>query len=276
MKIYTATPIEEDEEGWKTRSQYYCPTREKVDCPPIVSNFIGDSAFAVQDFHRWNDKLEPYRMHFHIKPSFLTSVSKTTGIMSVRPWDREETVKPESVQKETEGDERLSSADGSTDLEGSELSDMDEGRDHLNVEDYMDSLPSDQKSIHMIEGDTRVSIITVGWFVERAIIHNLRKFYKMYTSTIVRFRRKLYKEYAHGDETVPVSVVVERYMDAEKVREAEREMRRRENIKPDRDMDGVSHDLVKNGKLLNKEPLEDSADDSSDWEDSDNDLFNVE
>lgn len=265
--MYTATPIEEDEQGWKTRSQYYCPTIEKVDCPPIVSNFIGDSAFAVQDFHRWNDKLEPYRMHFHIKPSFLTSVSKTTGIMSVRPWDREDT---------TKGDERLSSADGSTDLEGSELSDMDEGRENLNVEDYMDSLPSDQKSVHMIEGDTRVSILTVGWFVERAIIHNLRKFYKLYTGTIVRFRKKLYKEYADCDETVPVSVVVERYMEAEERRQAEREMRRKEDEHDDQDMDGVSADSIKKAKRHNTQVIDDSGSDSSDWADSDNDLLNVE
>lgn len=80
---------------------------------------------------------------------------------------------------------------------------------------YIDRLPPSDKSIHRVVGHTRVRILTLGWFVERAIVHNLRQFYKSYPATVLRFRRKLYREFARGDSSVPVSVVVDRFLQHE-------------------------------------------------------------
>lgn len=103
----------------------------------------------------------------------------------------------------------------SDNTEASESSDDDESN-HCDPLVGIEQLPPSEKSIHRVIGQTRVRILTLGWFVERAIVHNLRQFYKGYPLTLFRFRRKLYREFACGDMSVPISVVVDRYMEREK------------------------------------------------------------
>jgi hypothetical protein len=68
---------------------------------------------------------------------------------------------------------------------------------------------------HVVAGECRVSILTVGWFVERSIVHNLKSFYREYPESVARFRACLVDEYADGDHTVPMSVVIDRFLEHE-------------------------------------------------------------
>lgn len=94
--------------------------------------------------------------------------------------------------------------------------DATEDQENDLVKQAIELLPADDKSIHRIVGTTRVRILTVGWFVERAVVHNLRLFYAHYARTVYRFRCKLYRDFAAGDPSVPVAVVVQRFLDAER------------------------------------------------------------
>lgn len=86
---------------------------------------------------------------------------------------------------------------------------------HDFMNDCIDYLPPQDKSIHRIVGQTKVRILTLGWFVERAVAHNLKIFYKHYKHTVYRFRCKLYRDFAGGDLSVPISVVVDRLLEHE-------------------------------------------------------------
>lgn len=81
--------------------------------------------------------------------------------------------------------------------------------------EYIDLLPPHEKSIHRVVGSVRVRILTLGWFVERSVAHNLRLFYKGYANTIYRFRLKLYRDFANNDMSVPIDVVVDRLLQHE-------------------------------------------------------------
>lgn len=259
MKEMSAIPGDVDQEGYSTRIQNYCPV--KVDCPPLVRSVVGDTMFAVQDYQRWNDLLEPYRQQFSIRPSFLSGVFKSYGVLilekfedpscatadnrpnrigpedphlaavlcDAEPYDSTDSSGPmddaSCPESETASEEHFSSTGASTDIECSDSGDQSDSSDVEASHDATDShailaaMPSSEKCRHIVDGDTRVSILTVGWFVERSIVHNLRIFYRLYPATVIRFRRKLYKEFAGGDESVPCSVVVDRLLASEKARE---------------------------------------------------------
>eukprot|EP00177_Eucheuma_denticulatum_P001965 GFKZ01003515.1.p2 GENE.GFKZ01003515.1~~GFKZ01003515.1.p2 ORF type:complete len:328 (-),score=34.64 GFKZ01003515.1:2483-3466(-) len=292
MKEMSTTPGDIDHEGYSTRIQTYCPV--KVDCPPLVRNVVGDTMFAVQDYQRWNDHLEPYRQQFSIRPSFLSGVFKSYGILRLENFqdssypiadassnrhgpedphlarvlcdadscDRAASSTPMDdatcPESETVSEEHLSSAGASTDAESSDSGDQSDGSDVDVLDDSLDShailaaMPPSEKCRHIVDGDTRVSILTLGWFVERSIVHNLRIFYKLYPATVIRFRRKLYKDLAGGDESVPCSVLVDRLLASEK------------------DLEETSRqtDVEEPSDLASDEPLSEV--------DEDNDLFCVE
>lgn len=219
LKELKATDPQQDQDGWSTRTQYYCPAN--VDCPNMLRAVVGDTLFEVSDEQRWNDKERPCHLHFTIKPSFLSELSRTYGELSIeslpdsgRDVDNSHITTPQqsTVEIETE----TGSSDGATDPDVSDASDSSDMEISESPEEYIDRLPSADKSQHIVSGETKVGIPTLGWFVERAIVHNLRVFYRNYPSTIARFRQKLYREFADNDENVPVSDVVDRFLESER------------------------------------------------------------
>lgn len=126
------------------------------------------------------------------------------------------------VEISSDPDFDLASASSATDGEGSDGTDSDCVKEPLGADALLALLDPADKSLHVVSGDTRVSILTLGWFIERAIVHNLRMFYKIYPATVTRFRQKLYKEFAAGDNSVPCSVVVDRFLAREDALERER------------------------------------------------------
>lgn len=236
LKKMEASPVSRDAAGWATRRQHYCPAQ--VDCPDFIRALVGDTMFEVDDYHRWHDDESPFQLEFNIKPSFLATLSKTCGMLRVESFeDRDEGdvdeleggVMDDGSEGLDAGEsaDGLSSVGGSTDAEGSESGD---GSDSSECEPgdtaaLVAGLPTSERSVHVLSGETRISILTVGWFVERAIVHNLKNFYKLYPATLMRFRQKLYAEFANCDEGVEGSVVVDRFLQKE---EEEREKRERE------------------------------------------------
>lgn len=227
LKKMEATPVVDDPDGWATRKQHYCPA--KVDCPDFIRAVVGDTMFEVDDYQRWHDDQRPFQLDFNIKPSFLANLSKTYGTLRVEHSDDKDDVADdlESVMDDgSEGLDAAESADGlssggsSTDADGSESDSSDCERG--DAASLVAALPPSERSVHVVSGETRVSILTVGWFVERAIVHNLKSFYKDYPNTIMRFRQKLYDEFATGDESVDVRTVVDRLLEKE---ELERQMK---------------------------------------------------
>lgn len=87
----------------------------------------------------------------------------------------------------------------------------------LDVSAEIDRLPVEEKCLLEVSGRTSVRIITIGWFIERTIVHNLRQFYGDYPGTLLRFRRMLYRRFANGDQSVPFSVIVERLLEWERI-----------------------------------------------------------
>ncbi|PXF40490.1 hypothetical protein BWQ96_09813 [Gracilariopsis chorda] len=226
LKEMRATEPVEEPDGWYSRVQQYTPA--DVDCPDMIRAFVGDTMFAVSDEQRWNSDERPCHLHFFIRPSFLSGLSRTYGELSIEqmytepPSDediREETLDDQSEQDaehdiEPNLSQDMSSADSSTDVDCSDESDVE--LSEQTPDEFLEALPAEEKSLHVVTGETRVSILTLGWFIERAIVHNLRKFYEKYPPSVIRFRKKLYDDFAQGDTNVPVSVVIDRFLESEK------------------------------------------------------------
>ncbi|CDF38127.1 unnamed protein product [Chondrus crispus] len=124
-----------------------------------------------------------------------------------------------------------SSAGSTTDPDGSDNGEASDTSDCEQNEptSLISSLPAEERCVHVVSGETRVSILTVGWFVERAIVHNLKNFYAMYPASVMRFRQKLYAEFAEGDESVNCSVVVDRLLERDLQERRRMEMKARAN-----------------------------------------------
>lgn len=299
LKEMEASPVETDQHGWSTRVQHYCPAH--VDCPAMIRTVVGDTMFAVDDHQRWNDHVAPFRQDFTIRPSFLTNISKTAGVLLVEECPEPQSDFRDAREKALDADddehplpitcdstaaedavltsaaeydaddaveggheEHLSSVDDSTDAEGSEndespdVSDAENGKESLDVHAVLCAISPAEKSRHVVLGETRVSIPTLGWFIERATVHNLRNFYKGYPATVTRFRRKLYRQFAGGDESVPCNIVVDRFLENEARRSGQAQ-------------------VEKTKSNVEKEEIESFENDDLEYEDdSDNDLLCVE
>ena len=212
LKKLTATVPQLEDDGSLSRVQTYCPAR--VDCPEMIRSLIGDTMFEVSDHQRWNPTKRPNHLNFYIKPTFLSSVSKTFGELCVEQFEGGDAIVDENDVENESNDGSASTDMDPESSNASEGSDMESSPE--SIADYIDTLPANEKCRHCITGETRVSILTLGWFVERAIVHNLRSFYRDYPATIARFHKKLYAEFADGDYSVPVNKVVDRYMETQK------------------------------------------------------------
>lgn len=227
LKEMRATEPVHEPDGWHSRVQQYTPAN--VDCPDMIRAFVGDTMFAVSDEQRWNSIERPCHLHFFIRPSFLSGLSRTYGELSIEQLSPEAS-SDEQIPEEPQSDQQaerdiepnlsqdMSSAASSTDADCSDVDCSDESDVELSektADEYLEALPAEEKSLHVVTGETRVSILTLGWFIERAIVHNLRKFYEKYPSTVIRFRKKLYDDFAQGDTTVPISVVIDRFLESE-------------------------------------------------------------
>lgn len=251
LKSICASPAQYDEHGVGRREQQYTPA--SVDCPAVVRAVVGDTLFEVRDEQTWNDALRPFAQEFKIRPSFLAGLSKTAGWLTLEevPTESEGAEEEEEVMGDVdEGDDgEGAGGTGATDAlaltedvsvagTGSEGSGTDpdaegsEGSDAGGVDarpggasDVWAALPREERCVHVVEGETRVAIMTVGWFVERSIVHNLRLFYAEYPKTLARFRTFIYDRFAGGDYSVPVAEVVDRFLadDAERERESRAE-----------------------------------------------------
>lgn len=221
LKKMHASDAAEDHDGWQNRVQHYCPA--KVDCPDFIRAIVGDTMFEVDDYQRWHDEQEPFQLQFRIKPSFLASMSKTYGTLRVEDVDHD---RMDDGSEPADG----SSVSGSaTDPDGSDNGDASDSSDSESTDPdrLISNLPLEERCVHVVSGETRVSILTVGWFVERAIVHNLKNFYKLYPATVMRFRQKMYAEFAGGDYTVDCAVVVDRLLEKEEEERRRKQMNER-------------------------------------------------
>lgn len=198
------------EDGSCTRELAYVPA--KVDCPGIVRGVVGDTAFAVRDEQCWNDVLEErrYRQSFKIRPSFLTALSRTFGELRIEAVDIGENEGSDG----SDGSDRCSETESGSGSEGAKEEEEEEAEEEGEGKVWT-RLPSSERCMHVVEGETRVSIMTVGWFVERSIAHNLRLFYREYPKTVGRFRTFLVDKYGGGDGEVPMALVVDRFLEEE-------------------------------------------------------------
>lgn len=252
-KIQVTTP-EQQPDGQMTRLQHYCPTN--VQCPDIIRAVVGDTMFAVADEQRWIEDERPYKIDFFIRPSFLTNISRTFGELTIQPFPQPSSnqtteeeynnnIMDQSSNQQSQTDTQmktslLDSTDTDSDTQDrvspantnpnpSEASDTSDSSDvepdSIDIDTYIENLPYNEKSLHTVKGTTKVSILTLGWFVERAIVHNLKLFYESYPHTIARFRQKLYKEFGEDNTKIPIEVIVDRYLqkEAEKKKEEETE-----------------------------------------------------
>ncbi len=211
------------DDGWTVRTQRYVPV--KVDFPDFLRAVIGDAMFDVTDEQRFNEEEAPLCQQFRIRPTMFAALSTTTGTLTLAPVgaddadksDSEDEDRPTSISKDGSDIDTMSS-DGSTDPADSGDSDDSEAGGPERSE--FAALPPEDRCIHIVQGDTKVNVPTVGWLVERQIVANLRLFYKLYPATVGRFRRKLYDQFAGGDTSVPCSVVIDRFLKHEEETES--------------------------------------------------------
>lgn len=235
MKQLDSSSDSYDAEGWGTRTQEYTPRR--VECPEFVRAIVGDTLFSVTDEQRWHDELRPFVQDFRIRPSFLSQASRTVGELRLEEVESAACAcgtadegdvceacaagaKLELDELDDVDDDELSTIDSITESDDAGDSVDGDWRDSKAAQ-YIAMLPDSEKCRHTVDGETRVNLLTVGWFIERAIVKNLRIFYRAYPPTVARFRRKIYEEFADGDESVPASEVVSRFLDGEERRSAE-------------------------------------------------------
>eukprot|EP00171_Calliarthron_tuberculosum_P018207 IDg18207t1 len=107
-----------DKDGYCKRTQRYVPT--KIDCPAFVRNIIGDSMFDVTDEQRWCDGDSSLSQHFCIRPTHLTGLSCTTGVLTLESVEYAETQRrPRSLSEGSDidafsSDSGFISSDGSS------------------------------------------------------------------------------------------------------------------------------------------------------------------
>jgi hypothetical protein len=211
----SATPPVDAGGGWSSRELSYVPAN--VECPAIVRAVVGDTAFGVTDCQRWQDGVVGERgarvQEFNIRPDFLTGLSRTFGTLIVCDVeaDDHEMVEEEEAVDVPEAEQAADAAEAGK--EGSETASADGSA--VSTEGSARRVRKRARCLHVVRGETRVSVPTVGWFVERAIAHNLRVFYRDYPGSVARFRDAIVERYAGGDDSVPIEVVVDRLLEAE-------------------------------------------------------------
>lgn len=233
LRTMQTTPVVVAPDGTASREQFSVPG--KVDCPAVVRAVVGDTLFGVTDCQSWNDEQAPYVQQFKIRPSFLASVSRTSGTLHVEQLPasndnneltrriqstcdgRSITIEASTAENEAQDADKSNPNDLSAALSTTAQRDVEAIKPESTSSDkdelaWTRELPSSERCLHIVRGETRVSIITVGWFVERAIAHNLRLFYDSYPATVARFRQKLVERYADGNPLVPLSEIVDRYL----------------------------------------------------------------
>ncbi|OSX75802.1 hypothetical protein BU14_0219s0002 [Porphyra umbilicalis] len=128
--------------------------------PDFVRSLVGPTLFEVTDEQVWDAAPgAPPVQSFRITPSFLTQLSTTYGVLSVRPA---------AAEPGSGGDAPPLPAD-------------------VAARPTIGGAPVSWCT-HTIDGTARVRLVGVGGFVERSILHNLRLFYHEYPATIDRFR----------------------------------------------------------------------------------------
>lgn len=225
LKKMQAEQVRDEGGGWWQREFVYIPS--KIDVSPIVRAVIGDGIFEVHDTQRWSPE-RPFRLYFKTHPTILSGLVTTNGETEL--FEIGDT--GSSIGGASSGDD--TSEDGTEqDVKANRGSNLEGENDHpksassgpaaaCQDPDIHEKVPVSERCIHVISGEVRVALFSVGWFVEKAIVHNLKVFYRDYPKTVARFRQKLVNEYADGDVTVPISKVVKRYLIAEEEREERR------------------------------------------------------
>lgn len=186
-----------------------------------VSTDIGDGSMDSGDADCDDDAHAHDRNDGH-----ATESDSTSGHSSAQeePRDGENNASPDNAHKSISADEdpceEPSSEKVTVDAAAFSLDWQDDAASadkELDVTAEIDRLPVEEKCLLEVSGRTCVRIITIGWFVERTIVHNLRQFYGDYPATLLRFRRMLYRRFADGDYSVPISVVVDRLLQWERI-----------------------------------------------------------
>lgn len=231
LKRLDCSAARPDKDGYCKRTQRYVPT--KIDCPAFLRNIIGDSMFDVTDEQRWCDDDSALSQQFCIRPTHFAGLSCTAGVLTLASLQHAETQRrPRTLPEGSEID--ASSSDSSTPNSDSGFISSDggasgsDGTIELDSEftarssepSQFDSIPQRERCVHVISGDTKVSVPGAGWLVERSIVHNLKTFYNMYPGCVSAFRQKLYDQFADGDTSVAISVVINRFLKYEEKTES--------------------------------------------------------
>lgn len=193
----------------KTPEEDSCvPTVSSHDTLPEPSDQPEDDTASHSDLSEHDDSTPTIAD----KPDHKEDVSKT-------PAEKTEELPPAMGTKKkrtSEAGSEIESAGAETETDNEQDTDSSDDDDTVasdaSAMAALDRLPAEDKSVFNVVGQTRVRILTLGWFVERAIVHNMRLFYKDYPATVYRFRCKLYRRFADGDTSVPISVVVDRLL----------------------------------------------------------------
>lgn len=215
--------------SWRTRHVSYLPAN--VDVPRAVRALVGDAGFRVTDVQVWEERgdaavaaeseaaegdeqhgVGEWVQEFRIRPGFLPGVTKTEGTLCVRECGA-------SVGSSAFSDD-ASESDGCDGYDGGESSESSESSESVSEDSSV--AESDGRSRgeddrdcceHVVTGEARVLVPTLGWFVERAIVHNLRAFYVKYPETVGRFREWMVEKY--GADGAGMDEVVDRMLAAE-------------------------------------------------------------
>lgn len=166
------TPEDASSATMKTRRQTY--VAGDVTIPDMIKPLLDDSYIEVSDIQTWDEAI-PYLQHSTIHPTILGDVISTTACLSLHV-DKSHHFRDDAHHEE----------DHVCDCP---TSDDDTSADDLLVE---------HACLHTLSGSVAVSVPFLGYFVEQAVVTNMKQFYSEYSTHVHAFFDMAMQKYGDG------------------------------------------------------------------------------
>lgn len=181
----TAVTTQEDAPSptMKTRRQTYVPG--DITIPDIIKPLMDDSYIEVSDKQTW-DEAVPYVQNSTIHPVILGDVICTTACLSLHV------------------DKSHQFRDDDDVVVDDEVVDCPTSDDDASVDE---AVVVERACLHTLTGSVAVSIPFLGYFVEQAVVTNMKQFYSEYSTHVHAFFDMAMHKYGDGTrESLPSAI----------------------------------------------------------------------
>lgn len=172
------TPSDTKSTTMRTRKQTYVPGNVAI--PDIIKPIIDDSYIEITDSQTWDEAI-PYVQKSVVHPTILGDVITTTATLTMA-LDNDCVANGDVIDGDVEDKEQI------------------------------------QSCLHTLSGNVTVSIPFLGYYVEQAVVSNMKQFYSTYADHVANFVEMTVKKYGDGTRS-SLPQAIDRLLAEEKTRE---------------------------------------------------------